>query len=56
MPRAYAIPPISAWNCCRWAATKGAALEKFSSHLGLTMASCLVFGDAMNGKEMLAAG
>ncbi|CAI1656351.1 HMP-PP phosphatase [Serratia entomophila] len=34
---------------------KGSALEALSGHLGLTMADCMAFGDAMNDKEMLAA-
>lgn len=33
---------------------KGAALERLSHHLGLTLADCMAFGDAMNDKEMLS--
>ncbi len=34
---------------------KGTALDRLSRHLGLTMADCMAFGDAMNDKEMLGA-
>ena len=33
---------------------KGAALKVLSSHLGLTLAECMAFGDAMNDHEMLS--
>lgn len=33
---------------------KGAALERLSHHLDLTLADCMAFGDAMNDKEMLS--
>ncbi len=33
---------------------KGAALNKLSRHLGLTLADCMAFGDAMNDMEMLS--
>lgn len=32
---------------------KGAALAKLSQHLGVSLADCIAFGDAMNDKEML---
>jgi HMP-PP phosphatase len=34
---------------------KGVALAALSEHLGLTLADCMAFGDAMNDKEMLAS-
>lgn len=33
---------------------KGTALANLTAHLGLTMADCMAFGDAMNDSEMLA--
>ncbi|EOV8960145.1 HMP-PP phosphatase [Cronobacter turicensis] len=33
---------------------KGAALQALSLHLGITMADCMAFGDAMNDREMLS--
>lgn len=34
---------------------KGSALTVLSQHLGLTMAECMAFGDAMNDREMLGS-
>lgn len=34
---------------------KGAALSVLIEHLGMTMADCMAFGDAMNDQEMLGA-
>ncbi len=33
---------------------KGAALQALAHHLGITMADCMAFGDAMNDREMLS--
>lgn len=48
---------FSAWECLEVLplnCNKGTALNFLSSHLGLTMADCMAFGDAMNDREMLA--
>ncbi|MFI8418667.1 HMP-PP phosphatase [Serratia sp. NPDC078593] len=34
---------------------KGVALDRLCHHLGLSLADCMAFGDAMNDKEMLAS-
>jgi len=34
---------------------KGSALEVLSGHLGLSLAECMAFGDAMNDREMLGS-
>ncbi|MFP2238332.1 HMP-PP phosphatase [Pseudescherichia vulneris] len=34
---------------------KGAALSTLSQHLGMTLADCMAFGDAMNDSEMLGS-
>lgn len=47
---------FSAYECLEvlpQGCNKGAALEKLCGHLGLTLADCMAFGDAMNDKEML---
>ncbi|VXC51931.1 thiamin pyrimidine pyrophosphate hydrolase [Enterobacterales bacterium 8AC] len=49
---------FSAYECLEvlpLGCNKGAALEKLSGHLGMTLADCMAFGDAMNDKEMLAS-
>lgn len=49
---------FSAYDCLEvlpLGCNKGAALDRLSRHLGLTMADCMAFGDAMNDKEMLGA-
>ncbi|MCU5772001.1 HMP-PP phosphatase [Erwiniaceae bacterium BAC15a-03b] len=49
---------FSAWECLEVLpvnCNKGTALNFLSNHLGLTMADCMAFGDAMNDREMLAA-
>ena len=46
----------SAYDCLEvlpLGCNKGTALDRLSRHLGLTMADCMAFGDAMNDKEML---
>lgn len=48
---------FSAYDCLEVlpkGCNKGAALARLSQHLGLTLADCMAFGDAMNDKEMLA--
>ncbi|ERK10928.1 Hydrolase (HAD superfamily) [Serratia fonticola AU-P3(3)] len=48
---------FSAYDCLEVlpkGCNKGAALDRLSRHLGLTLADCMAFGDAMNDKEMLA--
>lgn len=47
---AYDCPEVLPLGC-----NKGTALDRLSRHLGLTMADCMAFGDAMNDKEMLGA-
>lgn len=47
---------FSAWECLEVLplnCNKGTALKFLSNHLGLTMADCMAFGDAMNDREML---
>lgn len=47
---------FSAWECLEVLplnCNKGTALTFLSQHLGLTMADCMAFGDAMNDREML---
>ncbi|KOC89933.1 HMP-PP phosphatase [Winslowiella iniecta] len=47
---------FSAWECLEVLplnCNKGTALNFLSNHLGLTMADCMAFGDAMNDREML---
>ncbi|QKJ86181.1 HMP-PP phosphatase [Paramixta manurensis] len=47
---------FSAWDCLEIlpvSCNKGAALAFLSAHLGLTLADCMAFGDAMNDREML---
>ncbi|EBS5216400.1 HMP-PP phosphatase, partial [Salmonella enterica subsp. enterica serovar Enteritidis] len=34
---------------------KGSALAVLSNHLGLSLADCMAFGDAMNDREMLGS-
>jgi HMP-PP phosphatase len=49
---------FSAYDCLEvlpLGCNKGTALDRLSRHLGLTMADCMAFGDAMNDKEMLGA-
>ncbi|MFS7162151.1 HMP-PP phosphatase [Serratia proteamaculans] len=49
---------FSAYECLEvlpLGCNKGSALDMLSRHLGLEMADCMAFGDAMNDKEMLAA-
>lgn len=48
---------FSAYECLEvlpLGCNKGTALDMLSRHLGITMADCMAFGDAMNDKEMLA--
>lgn len=48
---------FSAYDCLEVlpkGCNKGMALETLSRHLGITLADCMAFGDAMNDKEMLA--
>ncbi|WBL71600.1 HMP-PP phosphatase [Serratia liquefaciens] len=48
---------FSAYECLEvlpMGCNKGTALDTLSRHLGLKMADCMAFGDAMNDKEMLA--
>nr|WP_260979351.1 HAD hydrolase family protein [Yersinia enterocolitica] len=60
MSNKWVIKPISvsqpsiASKCYLVVVTKGAALERLSHHLDLTLADCMAFGDAMNDKEMLS--
>ncbi|WP_273868929.1 HMP-PP phosphatase [Serratia odorifera] len=49
---------FSAYDCLEvlpLGCNKGAALTVLGAHLGVSMAECMAFGDAMNDKEMLAA-
>lgn len=49
---------FSAYDCLEvlpLGCNKGMALGRLSDHLGLTLADCMAFGDAMNDKEMLAS-
>lgn len=48
---------FSAYECLEvlpLGCNKGTALDTLSRHLGLKMADCMAFGDAMNDREMLA--